>query len=251
MAKRSPNYVLVLLMLVVATGITYWARTRPLIVLAGADPASLPSHIGQWAREGKDWKPDKEVLDGWLIRPDNFLSRDYIGLDGTRATLMVVYKGADRRGWHLSEMCFSGSGFNVTQSVTIVPYAGHDASAVKLVAEDSSGTKQISVYLFAQGQRTESNFAKQQMAMALSRLRPSKDGWAFVRVTSQVVTSEEDTMKHIREFFGVVSIPLVKALTTSQKMQSFFIPSWRTRQRLQSDREGVLATMPPQRVASK
>lgn len=215
MAKRSPNYVLVLLMLAVATGVTYWARTRAPIVLAGADPASLPADLGEWAQDGKDWKADKAVLDGWVVGADSFLTRGYVKPDGSSVSLMVVYKGADRRGWHLSEMCFSGSGYNVTQSVTTVPYAGEDASAVKLVAEQTdSGDKQIAIYLFAQEKRTESNFAKQQTAMALARLRPSKYGWAFVRVTSPVVNSEEETMKCIRDFYAAASPSLVKALTT-------------------------------------
>jgi hypothetical protein len=215
MAKRSPNYIAVLLMLVVATGVTYWARTRPPIVPIGADLALLPVHIGEWSREGNDLDPGKDVLGGWIVDAKDFLTRTYVAPDGSSMSLMVVYKGADRRGWHLSEMCFSGSGYNVTQSVTTVPYAGHNASAVKLVAVNpTEGTKDISIYLFAQDRRTESNFAKQQMSMALSRLRPSKYGWAFVRVTSSVTTSEEDTMRGIREFFRAASGPLVKALTT-------------------------------------
>ena len=214
MAKRSPNYVLVLLMLVVATGVTYWARTRPPIVPTGADLASLPVHIGEWSREGNDWATDKDVLEGWIVDAKDFLARTYTNRDGSSMSLMVVYKGLDRRGWHLSEMCFSGSGYNVTQSLTDVPYAGRNASAVELVAVNpTEGTKEIAVYLFAQERRTESSFAKQQMSMALSRLKPSKYGWAFVRVTSSVTTSEEETMKHIREFFRAASGPLVKALT--------------------------------------
>jgi EpsI family protein len=215
MAKRSPNYVLVLLMLGVATGVTYWARTRPPIVPTGADLASLPVHIGEWSRDGNDWVPEKDVLEGWVVDAKDFLTRTYVAPDGSSMSLMVVYKGMDRRGWHPSEACFMGAGYNVSQSLTDVPYAGKNASAVKLVAVNpTEGTRDIAIYLFAQERRTESNFVKQQMSMALSRLRPSKYGWAFVRVTSPVTTSEEDTMKQIREFFQAASGPLVKALTT-------------------------------------
>lgn len=218
MAKRSPKYLLVLLMLALATGVTYWAQTRPPIALAGADLASLPAQMGEWTKDGDDWTPDKEVLDGWIVDSKDFLSRTYVNEDGLPIELMVVYKGADRRGWHLSEMCFSGSGYNVAQSSAVVPYAGESSTAVKLVAEHpSEGTKQVSVYVLAQGRRTESNFAKQQLSMALSRLRPSKHGWAFVRVTCAVTTSEEDAMNHIRRFLQAASGPLVKALTTPSK----------------------------------
>lgn len=215
MAKRSPNYFLVALMLLVSTGITYWAHARPPVVPVAASLASLPVHIGEWSKNGDDWTPDKVTLGGWIVDAKDFLSRTYVAPDGSAVELMVVYKGLDRRGWHLSEMCFSGSGYNVTQSRTEVPYAGRNVSAVKLVAvNETEGTKEISVYLLAQERHTESNFAKQQLSMALTRLKPSKYGWAFVRVTSPVTTSEEDTMKCIRDFFSAASGPLVRALTT-------------------------------------
>lgn len=214
MPNRSPNYIVVLLMLVVATGVTYWARTRPPIVLEGADLASLPAHIGEWSKVGEDWTPEKDVLDGWIVGSKDFLSRTYEAPDGSGMSLMVVYKGLDRRGWHLSEMCFSGSGYNVTQTLSEVPYAGRNVSAVKLVAENpTEGTKDIAVYLFAQERNTESSFARQQMSMALSRIRAPKYGWAFVRVTSPVTMSEEETMARIRDFLRAASGPLVEALT--------------------------------------
>ncbi len=218
MAKHSPNYVLVALMLLFSTGLTYWARTRPPVVPIGADLALLPAHIGGWSRAGVDVAPGDDVLEGWGVGANNFVDRNYTNSDGLSMSLMVVYKGLDRRDWHLSEMCFTGSGYNVTQSRTEVPYAGRSASAVKLLAVDPiAGTREISVYLFAQERRTESDFVKQQMSMALSRLRPPKYGWAFVRVTSPIVTSEEDTMRQIREFFRAASGPLIKALTTEPR----------------------------------
>lgn len=213
MPNRSPKYVLVFLVLLAATGITYWARTRTPVPPNRADLMALPTQIGQWVRDGKDYDIENEALDGWRVAPRNFLMRDYVNPRGVRMSLMAVYKGHDRRGWHLSEMCFSGAGYNVTQSRTKVPYAGRMVSAVKLVARDqNTGTKEIAVYLFAQEKHTESDFVKQQMAMTLSRLRPSKYGWAFVRVTSTVADSEQETMGQIRAFFDTASGPLVRAL---------------------------------------
>jgi len=214
MAKRTPNYALILVLFALSTCITYWARTRPVIAAANARLDSIPTAVGEWAREGKDYTPGKDVLDGWLVTPDNFLSRTYVDEYGTQMVLMVVYKGRDRRGWHLSEMCFSGSGYNVEQSTTTVPYAGRDIDAVKLVAEDQNfGDQQVAVYWLAQGRETESSFWKQQAQMALSRLRPSTVGWAFIRVTSPVMISEEETMDRIRDFVRVISGPLLGALT--------------------------------------
>ncbi len=218
MANRTPNYRLILVMLVAAAAVTYWAKVRSPVPLTGADIHSLPTTLGHWHRAGPDAKVSDGVLDGWCVSKGNFLVRTYADPEGNRVELMVVYKGLDRRGWHLSEVCFTGSGSNVRQSVTHVPYAGRMQPAVKLMAEDpNTGTEVIAVYAFARGDHAEASFVKQQWSMLLSRIRPPKDGWAFVRVTTDVDVSEEDALKSIRDFFGAASGPLVRALTRPSK----------------------------------
>jgi len=214
MANRSPNYALILIMLLASTVVTYWAEARSPVALTCADLSTLPATLGHWIRLGEDSRRAQDVLKAWNVTEENFLIRNYVNAEGNKVELMVVYKGLDRRGWHLSEVCFSGSGSNVRQSVTHVPYAGRTASAVKLVAEDANtGLKVVSVYLFACGKNTEASFTRQQGSMLLSRIHPPTDGWAFVRVTAEVVTSEDDALASIRDFFRVASGPLVKAMT--------------------------------------
>jgi len=214
MAKHSPNYALILCMLLASTVVTYWAQARSPVALTSADLRSVPTTLGHWTRLGGDAKKSPDVLEAWNVTKENFLIRNYADDEGNKVELMVVYKGLDRRGWHLSEVCFSGSGSNVKESITQVPYAGRMVSAVKLVGEDANtGVKVVSVYLFARGRHTEANFARQQASMLLCRIRPPADGWAFVRVTTEVVTTEQDALATIRDFFRVASGPLVKAMT--------------------------------------
>jgi len=215
MAQRSPNYTLVLVLLIISTGITFWAQTRPGIALLPADVASMPANVGKWHKFGEDQQPDTDVLEGWLVSKENFLSRTYQNGDGEKVTLMLVYKGLDRRGWHVSEMCFSGSGYNVRQSVTNIPYAGRDQLGVQLIAKSTeTGATVMSVYWFALGSRAEHNFWKQQAYMALARLNPPKEGWAFIRVTTEVSGSEQEALQRIRDFVQAASGPLVSALTS-------------------------------------
>lgn len=214
---RAPSYSLVLILLIMSTAVTIWAHTRPPIVISSADISQMPSQIGDWKKAGNDTAPDKEVLGGWMIEPKNILERDYVDSQGKRVSVMLIYKGLDRRGWHLSEACFSGIGYNVTQSITKIPYGGAESDAVKLVAEEKqTGTKLISIYWFARGSHTESNFARQQAQMAFSRLNPPKNGWAFIRVTSAVEGSEEETMSAIRNFITSASPSLVACITSSK-----------------------------------
>ncbi len=215
MAERRPNYVAVALMLLLTIVITYWAQTRPPIVLVRSNLASLPASIGTWRTEDSSVGLDKDSLEAWGVSRDEAIKRVYIDEDGTPLELLVIYKGQNRRGWHVSEMCFGGSGYNVKQETTRISYAGADHSAVKLVVQDpNNGLTSLSVYFFAEGPDTESNFAVQQLKMAANRLRPSEYGWAYVRATSPVIVSEQVTEDKIRSFFATVSDSLFAALTT-------------------------------------
>lgn len=215
MAKRTPNYVLVLLMFIVSGFFTYWANARPAIALTKASIKSIPSQIKGWVQDGDDIDPGKDVLAGWSVTSDNFLIRNYVNSDGNRMSLMLVYKGRERRNWHLSEMCFSGSGYNVKMSYAGVPYVEQTVNAVKLEAENNeTATKDIAVYFFVSGKQAEGSFLKQQLLMATNRLHPSKYGWAFVRVTSPVITSKKETMKAIRQFLKDSSDEIAYSLTS-------------------------------------
>jgi EpsI family protein len=215
--KRAPNYIAVIIMLLAAATITYVVRCRPAMAISGADLKYLPKQMGEWIQAGPDRQQSKTVLDAWYVNADNFLTRTYTNPDGAVVDLMSVYKGSDRRGWHLSEMCFNGTGFNVTRSYTAIPFAGKSAQAVKLVAlNKNTGHKIIALYVFVNGKHVEASFAKQQIAMALARLRPSKYGWAFVRVTGDVISSEQETIDQLRKFLAAASGPLGDALTSSR-----------------------------------
>lgn len=216
MAERRPNYIAVILIIVAAIVISYWVQTRPPITLPGINIESLPTEMGQWVSDGPSRAFDKQSLEGWNITAKDALKRVYLDQEGSPVELMIIYKALDRREWHLSEMCFGGSGYNVKQDITTVTYDGSQSSAVKLLVEDpNTGFKTVSIYLFAQGPNTESSFAKQQLKMALCRIRPSKYGWAYIRVTSPELISEEHTEQKIRDFFAAASTPIRKALTTS------------------------------------
>lgn len=214
MARRAPNYILVLVLLLVTLSVTLWARSRPDIPLESADLDSIPMRIGHWRCESGNLKVGKDVLEGWGVDQDNFLSRVYINDAGDQISLMVVYKGRDRRNWHVSEMCYSGSGYNVTQDLYKVPYAGRRVDAVRLIAANTTDyTTDIALYWFAQGIRTEASFLRQQADMALSRLRPSEQGWAFVRVTSTAWSSQDETLDNLRDFLSAASDDIPRVLS--------------------------------------
>ena len=211
MASRTPNYKLVIAILVLATAVTYWARLKPVKVLFTADLQAFPPSIGSWT--GRSDRIDK-TLRGFL-NADEVLSRTYTGGDGYgEMGLWVVYRKYGRRDFaHRPEMCYPASGWEIVgRGCTTVPYGGREIQAVKVVAE-KDGERELIVYWFASGARTEANFARQQLFMALDRLRTQKYGWAFIRLNCPVTDTEEATLASVRDFMSSASGPLERVLT--------------------------------------
>jgi len=218
MDQRTPNYKLILGILVVVCAATYWARLKPVRVLFTADLDALPKAIGSWT--GADMPVEQPIRE--ILNADKILSRSYVNTDeDSGLSLWIVYRKFGRRDFaHRPEMCYPASGWEITgKGRTTVPYGGRDIQAVKVVAEKGLDSEVI-VYWFASGERTEASFAKQQLWMALDRLRTQKYGWAFIRVSCLITDTEENALKRIRGFLSAASIPLAKVLREPDSMSA-------------------------------
>lgn len=113
----------------------------------------------------------------------------------------------------------------VEKGYTDIPYGGRSVRAVKIVAE-LGYEREVILYWFASGGRTEASFVRQQFTMALDRLRTQKYGWAFIRLNSPVLDfySDEETVEHIRDFLRDASGSLVDVLTSPEVAQTGWLP---------------------------
>ncbi|MDH7602934.1 MAG: EpsI family protein [Armatimonadota bacterium] len=210
MDKQTPNYKLVFVLLLLGSVLTYWARFKPVRVLFTAPLDKFPKRIGQW--QGHDEPIEKSIRD--VMNADKLLSRTYVGSDPDYPIgVWIVYRKFGRRDFaHRPEMCYPASGWEITKKCYIkLPYDGREVDAVEVVATRDFDT-QVIVYWFASGERTEANFAKQQIIMALDRLRTQKYGWAFIRLNIPVVDTEENALRQIRDFLSAASTPLARVL---------------------------------------
>jgi len=225
MGKRTPNYLVVLLLFVVAGAATYHVRGRPVKVTFAANLAAFPMKLGTWQGVNDEMTP--EVQKG--IGADSVVARTYTqpGSDYYMG-LLVAYRKYGRRGFvHRPEMCYPAAGWEIVgQGYANVPYNGRNTRAVKIVAEKQDA-KEVVLYWFASGERVEANYVRQQLWMALDRLQTQKYGWAFIRINSPVITSEEDTLRQIREFMASASDPLVRVLTGPTRAASLPAPGRR------------------------
>jgi EpsI family protein len=201
----------------VACAVTYYISFKPVQAVFDADLNSLPMRLDSW--QGRDLPLDAETRK--ILGADEVISRSYGDDLPDDVSLLVVYRKYGRRDFaHRPEMCFPASGYEiVAKRHAKVPYGGRDIDAMQVVAQKGD-ERVLILYWFASGGKTEANFAKQQLWMALDRLTPHKFGWAFIRLTCPVYYSDEDTMRRVRGFMSTASRPLEDALTKARDRDS-------------------------------
>ncbi len=166
-----------------------------------ADVTRLPAQIGTWQMTASEATDPKT----WALSPsdraalslDSYTQRAYRdSRTGREVYLLLEYRTLGRGAFnHRPEACYPASGFVLTGRHDVpIFYDGRRASALTVTA-DYAGSEgkshQVLLYWFATGRRTEASFWNQQVQMALGRLQPDTNGWAFVRLVCETPPGQE------------------------------------------------------------
>ncbi len=173
--------------------------------------STLPLQIDTW--KGRDLELTQEISKA--LNADTIINRQYNDTQtGMPIGLLAVYRKYGRRDFaHRPELCYPAAGWEIIKKdYTTVRYNGKDIQA-RLVIAQKDRYRDVILYWFASGDRTEANFAKQQLWMALDRVQPRKYGWAFIRINAPVIYSDEDTLSQARLFMECADKPFVSLLT--------------------------------------
>ena len=211
MVKRTPNYILVAVLTILAASVGFYVSARTPRVSFDADLSALPMKIGVW--EGKDLDLSEEVRAG--LKADHILSRQYThSKTGETIGFLVVYRKYGRREFaHRPELCYPAAGWEIVQKTyTTLPYAGRDVPTRLVIAQEYPVEEAIA-YFFASGDRTEANYVKQQFVMAMDRLQEQKYGWAFIRLNVIASYGHEEAVELMQAFMKDAEKPLMKVLT--------------------------------------
>jgi EpsI family protein len=220
----QPNFKAVIAMMAIAFGISTFFTLRPQDdSIPMANVAAIPGDLG-------DWRCVSDVpLDAGLMsemKADSYVDRYYQNRrTGQVVQLMVVYRRYGRREFaHRPEQCYPAGGYNIiSKDHTTLPYDGRAVDAVHLVADGSNVQRsdgktgvptETLTYFFASGDRTESDFMKQQLLMAFERLFPDKNGWTFLRLSSPRMTTDDDALEAQQDFMRVYGPPIKSVITT-------------------------------------
>jgi EpsI family protein len=180
----------------------------------------LGLHTGNLAAPHADVTLLPTSFESWVM--DSYTNRNYVnGVTGQQVQILVEYRRMGRGSFnHRPEECYPAAGYTLTgRTVTPIVYGGQSAQALTCVA-DYSGTQghdhQVLLYWFATGHRVVSNFFLQQMEMALGRLQPSRNGWAFVRVIAECHPGQEaSALSAEKDFVQQASPAIIQSITTS------------------------------------
>ena len=199
-----------------------WLGSRPPVQATPADVQQIPRAVGSW-KAVADVPADDATLK--QIAADSHVNRRYAREDGQLVDLLVVYRRYGRREFaHRPDQCYPAGGYvGVRQSTTTLPWAGRNDPAITwlfdgthvLRADGGSGVPMTTVsYFFVSGNRSESDFLRQQIWMALERIMPNKNGWTFVRLSSPRVTTDDDALAAQQDFLRTMEGPIRKVITT-------------------------------------
>ena len=215
--RYAPNYLIVFALMVTTFALgTFW-EMRPEPTGKIADVKEIPMQVGNWQSAG-DVEIDPATME--QIKADTYVQRRYENPDGKAVDILLVYRRYGRREFaHRPELCFPAAGYSiVTKDRTTLPYAERDAEAVHLNVDGSRvpAPNTTITYFFASGKRTECDFIKQQILMALERVIPNRNGWTFVRLTTAQTpgATDPEMVAAQQDFMRAMAPELEKVITT-------------------------------------
>lgn len=214
-----PKLALLGAMMVITVVLSVFATLQSKIPAARANVRVLTPELGRWRCVGSD------ISDSALADADSYLIRNYLRDDGQKVQLLLVYRRYGRREFaHRPDFCFPAGGFKeLKRDNGTLAWAGRDDTAVHMLFDGKEvqrmdGKKGVPIttvsYFFVSGNRSESDFMRQQLIMAGERLFPNKNGWTFVRLVSERVTTDDDAQAAQQDFMKTFEGEIRSIITT-------------------------------------
>ncbi len=170
------------------------------------DISSFPSEIQGWHSENI---PLTE-LEFSILETNNAFVRRYYNDHGSEVYLFIVYSQNNRKVSHPPEICYTGSGASILNSVhDAVRYnKGKMVPANRLMVEKGD-VEQVLFYWFKVGDSFTSNYWKQQGLIILKSLFGKPSSSALIRISANIENDQElKAISQVKEF-GSMIVPLL------------------------------------------
>lgn len=178
------KFVLVFALLLVAGA--YIQLVEPRAILLDRPLAEFPAKVGEWRMVREDVF-SKEIMA--ILRPTDYMSRDYVDGKGHRVTLYIGYHGGRKGdgGIHSPRNCLPSSGWYIN-STGLIPVRLNDGRDIEIV--DTVMSKNVHTISFYYWYQVRGGILTNEYALKLSEMWNSlvsrrKDA-AFIRVSMPI-----------------------------------------------------------------
>ena len=183
------KFVLVFALLIVAGAYIQLVEPRP--ILLDRPLSEFPARVGEWRMIREDiFSPEIMAI----LRPTDYMSRDYVDGQGHRVTLYIGYHGGRKGdgGIHSPRNCLPSSGWYINSS-ELVPIRLHDGRDINIV--DTVMSKNVHTISFYYWYQVRGGILTNEYALKLSEMWNSftarrKDA-AFIRVSMPISDPHE------------------------------------------------------------
>jgi EpsI family protein len=201
------KFVLVLVLLLAAGAYIHFVEARP--ILLERPLVEFPARVGEWRMVREDVF-SQEIMA--ILRPTDYMSRDYMDVKGNRVTLYIGYHGGRKGdgGIHSPRNCLPSAGW-YTNSSGLVPIRLHDGRDIEIA--DTVMSKEATTISFYYWYQVRGGILTDEYALKLSEMWNSlvarrKDA-AFIRVSMPVAAGDDgisETLNDfVRTFYPVIS----------------------------------------------
>ncbi len=195
--KNNKHFIIAILILLAVMVISLPSY---LIVPKGRDEAFVsrfPLKVGGW--EGRDLEVDERAYE--ILETRNLILREYSKGD-EKIYLYIIYSQDNRKVSHPPEVCFEGSGVTIVKKDKIrLNSADNRVIPANRLIVEKGGASNIVVYWYKAGDYYTDNYLKQQLKIALARLRFKRTSGALIRLTAEVAPDHpERALEDIQAF---------------------------------------------------
>ncbi len=164
----------------------------------------FPKAIEEWRSEEIRVSDDDKAM----LETDNVFVRRYARPDGKEVYLFTVYSQNNRKVSHPPEICYTGGGAVILNSVhdSFLSVSGEPIRVNRLTVE-LGGRDQVFVYWFKVGDMFTSNYWMQQALIAWKSLLGASASSALIRISATVQNDDlDEAVSRIKEF-GRLIVP--------------------------------------------
>lgn len=138
---------------------------------------NIPINIGAWS--GIEYPVEEYVIR--ILETEDILYRKYSSALLGDVFLSIVFSEDNRKIVHPPEVCYSGGGWDVTATRSLIKqFAGKKVGIKELLIEQGT-SKQVVWYFLKAGERLTNNYHSQQLRVGINMLLGKKGHAALIR----------------------------------------------------------------------